>query len=145
VPGRHYVPAWGVSMTGPDGTRIVYGGDTGPNPGLVARAGGADLLIVEATLASTEEDDADGRGHLTLDEAIEHARASGARRALITHYPTGRRREMGDRLAALDGSIALARPDLVLDVGPSARTDVADPPRRRRRPARTSRSSVGSG
>ncbi len=33
IAGRHYVPAWGVSMTGPGGRRIVYSGDTGPNPG----------------------------------------------------------------------------------------------------------------
>jgi ribonuclease BN (tRNA processing enzyme) len=145
VPGRHYVPAWGVSLTGPDGTRIVYGGDTGPNPGLVARARGADLLVVEATLASPDDDDADGRGHLTLDEAIEHARASAARRTLITHYPSARRREMSDGLAAFDGSITLARPDLIVDVGPSARTEAPEPPRRGQRPVPSPRSSVGSG
>ena len=31
APGRHYVPAWGVSVETPDGARLVYTGDTGPS------------------------------------------------------------------------------------------------------------------
>ena len=31
APGRHYVPAWAVSVQAPDGARLVYTGDTGPS------------------------------------------------------------------------------------------------------------------
>ena len=116
VPGRHYVPAWGTSLTGPDGSRIVYAGDTGPNPGLVTAARGADLLVCEATLASTVEDDPDARGHLTLDETLEHGRAAGVKRLLITHYPSARHAGMAEQLDPLGGWAALARPDLAVTV-----------------------------
>ncbi len=116
VPGRHYVPAWGVSLSGPDGSRIVYAGDTGPNPGLVSLARGAELLVCEATLDSIDDDDQDNRGHLTLDEALEHGREAGVERMLITHYPSAHRAAMTARLDDLGGWAAVARPDLVLNV-----------------------------
>lgn len=119
IAGRHYVPAWGVSLVGPAGRRIVYGGDTGPNPGLAAAARDADLLVCEATLGAAIEDDPLVRGHLTLDEALEHGRAARARRLLITHYPSARREAMEARLAELDRAVTLARPDLVVDVPPA--------------------------
>jgi ribonuclease BN (tRNA processing enzyme) len=121
VPGRHYVPAWGTALGAPDGTRIVYAGDTGPNPGLAEIASGADLLICEATLGSVAEDDAGARGHLTLDEALDLGRAARAARVLITHYPSARRDAMGARLAGLEGTIELARPGLEIDVGVAER------------------------
>ena len=31
VQGRHYVPAWGVVIDAPDGSRLAYTGDTGPS------------------------------------------------------------------------------------------------------------------
>ncbi len=120
VPGRHYVPAWGVSLTGPDGARLVYAGDTGPNEGLVAAARGADLLVCEATLASTAEDDEHARGHLTLDEALDHGRQAGVPKVLITHYPSARHDAMTARLEAVGDRAALARPDLIEDVRRSA-------------------------
>jgi ribonuclease BN (tRNA processing enzyme) len=116
VAGRHYVPAWGVSLTEPDGARIVYAGDTGPNPGLLTAAQGADLLVMEATLGSAAEDDEDARGHLTLDEAIEHGRGAGVKRLLVTHYPSARRSLMAAQLEDLEGWAALARPDVGLTV-----------------------------
>ena len=48
--GRHYVPAWGVVVEAPDGTRLAYTGDTGPTDAVVDFARGADLLLVEAAL-----------------------------------------------------------------------------------------------
>jgi len=120
VPGRHYVPAWGASLRAADGTRIVYAGDTGPNPKLVERARGAELLVCEATLERADEDDPGSRGHLSLDEAIEHAGAAGVERALITHYPSARREAMLERLATVDARVGLARPGLVVTVPPVA-------------------------
>lgn len=122
LPGLHYVPAWGVSLTVPGGTRIVYAGDTGPNPALAEAAAEADLLVCEATLGSADEDDPVRRGHLTLDEAIDAGRDARARRLLITHYPSARRGAMGARLADLGGAVQLARPDLVVEVAPDGGT-----------------------
>ena len=122
LPGRHYVPAWGMSITSPDGARLVYAGDTGPNPDLAASAALADLLICEATLGSADEDDPNKRGHLSLDEALEHGRAARARSMLITHYPSARREEMAATLEVRRAeSVALAQPDLVIEVGATGR------------------------
>ena len=121
VPGRHYVPAWGVSVTEPGGSRLVYAGDTGPNPDLVAAASGADLLVCEATLGSVAEDDPVHRGHLSLEETLEVARQAQPRQLLVTHYPSTRRRSMTQQVATLGSAVVIARPDLVLDVaGPRA-------------------------
>lgn len=118
LPGRHYVPAWGVAITDPAGRRIVYAGDTGPNPDLIEPASEADLLVLEATLTEAAEDDPVRRGHLTLDEALEHATAARAQRTLITHYPSARRAAMEARLKEYGGSAVLARPDLSIEIAP---------------------------
>ncbi|HSS35659.1 MAG TPA: MBL fold metallo-hydrolase [Patescibacteria group bacterium] len=124
VPGLHYVPAWGVSLVDPNGTRIVYVGDTGPNPDLAAAAADADLMVCEATLGSAAEDDPVRRGHLTIDEAIDHGQAARARRLLITHYPSALRATMAGQIGGSDGAIVLARPDLVVEVPSGGGGDV---------------------
>ena len=50
IRGRHYVPAWGVVVDAPDGSRLAYTGDTGPSDAVVDAVRGADLLLVEAAL-----------------------------------------------------------------------------------------------
>lgn len=117
VPGDHYVPAWGVALRAADGTRLVYAGDTGPNPGLVAAAQAADLLVCEATLGSAADDDPARRGHLSLDEALDHAERAAAAQLLLTHYPSARREKMTERLVGLGDWAVIARPDLVVEVG----------------------------
>lgn len=116
IPGRHYVPAWGVALKSDDGKRLVYAGDTGPNPDLVQAARGADLLICEATLDSAADDDPGRRGHLSLDETVDHARRAGVGRLLATHYPSARREAMAERLAEVGSWALVARPDLVVEV-----------------------------
>src|SRR5688572_25963558 len=69
VEGRHYVPAWGVVVTAPDGTRLGYTGDTGPSDVVAAGMHGVDLLLVEAALHDAAFDD-ERRGHMTPEEAI---------------------------------------------------------------------------
>ena len=93
VRSRHYVAAWGLAIEAPDGARLVYTGDTGPNESMIDFALGADLLLVEAALRSASEDDP-ARGHLTVDEAIDLARRAEARSALIVHYDPSRRAEL---------------------------------------------------
>src|SRR5258706_1234526 len=46
----HYVPAFSMDITGPNGERVVYAGDMGPSDMVVGLARGAELLILEATL-----------------------------------------------------------------------------------------------
>ncbi len=131
VPGDHYVPAWGVELTAPNGSRMVYAGDTGPNPELVRRAAGADLLVCEATLASPAEDDPARRGHLALEETLEHARSAGVGHLLVTHYPSDRRAGMETRIARGAEKATVARPGLSLIVGRSGGERAAEvgPPR----------------
>ncbi len=92
-PVGHYIPAWSMDIVGPDGTRIVYAGDMGPSETVVDLARGADLLILEATLESAAIDDA-RRGHLSTEEAIDHARRAGVPRALLVHYHSDRRAQI---------------------------------------------------
>jgi ribonuclease BN (tRNA processing enzyme) len=89
----HYVPAWAVSIEAPDGTRLVYTGDTGPSDGMIDFARGADLLLVEAALRSAADDDP-ARGHLTPEEAIDLARRGQAKAALIVHFDPARGAEL---------------------------------------------------
>jgi len=127
TPGRHYVPAWGVSITAEDGSRIVYAGDTGPNPDLVRAAAGAELLVLESTLDDAADDDPGDRGHLALDEALDHGRAAEVGRLLITHYPSRRRAAMARAIQSVEDWAILAEPDLVVDVdGAGASTAQSD-------------------
>ncbi|MFL5652249.1 MAG: MBL fold metallo-hydrolase [Chloroflexota bacterium] len=99
APSQHYVPAWAMAIETPDGGRFVYLGDTGPTDAAVAFARGADLLLVEAALRSTADDDA-VRGHLTPDEAIDLARRAEARNALVVHFDPDRMDEVTSLCAA---------------------------------------------
>jgi ribonuclease BN (tRNA processing enzyme) len=75
---------------------LAYSGDSGPSDALAELARAADLFVCEATLA---HDEAEPRGHLSLDEALDAYRASGARRLLVTHRPDERPLEAGVELA----------------------------------------------
>jgi ribonuclease BN (tRNA processing enzyme) len=79
----HYIPTFAIDVTGPGGERITFGADCCPNDALVEFARDTDLLVVEATLPRPERTGI--RGHLTPEEAGEHARRAGAKRALLTH------------------------------------------------------------
>jgi ribonuclease BN (tRNA processing enzyme) len=111
----HYIPAWSMDVQGPDGTRLVYAGDMGPSDALVELARGADLLILEATLESAATDDA-RRGHLSTEEAIDHARRAGVPRALLVHYHSERRAQIGALCAASGVPISPATSGMSIDV-----------------------------
>lgn len=93
VRARHYVPAWGIVVDAPDGTRLAYTGDTGPSADLEHGVRDADLLLVESALADAAEDDTE-RGHLTPEEAVELARNARARSALLVHLAPDRKRDV---------------------------------------------------
>jgi ribonuclease BN (tRNA processing enzyme) len=126
VPGRHYVPAWGVAIRDAAGARLVYAGDTGPNDGVVAAATGADMLICEATLRSVTEDEPQ-RGHLTADEALDHAARAGVGAVLLTHYASDRRDALEALAARSRVPAAVARPGLAAEVVAGAPVDVRTP------------------
>jgi ribonuclease BN (tRNA processing enzyme) len=75
----HFVATHAVEVTSARGGRFVFGADSGPSDELPEFARGADLLMIEATLPSSEP------GHLTPAEAGEHGRRAGARRLVLTH------------------------------------------------------------
>jgi len=85
---------------------MAYSGDSGPSDRLVELARGVDLFVCEATLERGELD-GEPRGHLSLEEALEAHRASGARRLLLTHRPSE---------LAVDDGYELAYDGLVLEI-----------------------------
>jgi ribonuclease BN (tRNA processing enzyme) len=118
VRGRHYVPAWGVVVEAPDGTRLGYTGDTGPSDEVVAAMRGVDLLLVEAALADLRFDDPE-RGHLLADEAVAMTAAAGARAGMLVHYGPSRRADLEALCAAADVPMRVAVDGLTITVRPA--------------------------
>jgi ribonuclease BN (tRNA processing enzyme) len=118
VRGRHYVPAWGVVIDAPDGSRLAYTGDTGPSASMEDGVRDADVLLVESALWSAGHDDEE-RGHLTPEEAIDLARRAEARSAILVHYAPSRKETIDELCAevgpwvrpAVDGLTVTVRPD----------------------------------
>jgi ribonuclease BN (tRNA processing enzyme) len=80
----HFTQTFAIEISSLNGGgRITYGADCSPNEKLVEFAKGSDLLIVEATLPRPERTGV--RGHLTPEEAGEHACKAGVKRVLLTH------------------------------------------------------------
>ncbi len=117
VRGRHYVPAWGVIVEAPDGSRLAYTGDTGPSADMESGIRGADLVLVEASLADAADDDPE-RGHLTANEAIELARRAEARKAVLVHYAPARKTEIDARCAAAGSWVRTAVDGLTVTIRP---------------------------
>jgi ribonuclease BN (tRNA processing enzyme) len=113
--GQHYVPAWGAEIVDHRGHRIVVSGDTGPRESLVDQARDCDLLILEATLKSPDQDDPK-RGHLTVDEALDVATRAGAARTLLIHYPFREHAAVAMACTTTPGAVA-GWPGLTIDVG----------------------------
>ncbi len=87
APTRHYLPCYAmrISPAETDEPVIVYGADTAPSASVIALAGDADLLILEATLPTPETNEP--MGHLTPRQAGELAEeAGGVTHLVLTHY-----------------------------------------------------------
>src|SRR6476619_5749306 len=118
VRGRHYVPAWGVIVEAPAGSRLGYTGETGPSDDVVAAMRGVDLLLIEAGLRLPSHDDPE-RGHLTAEEAIDMAVRSEARATLLVHYAPGRRAELQALSDAIGPHLRPAVAGQTITIGPS--------------------------
>jgi ribonuclease BN (tRNA processing enzyme) len=82
-PVPHFIDTYAVNVTAGGGGKLTYGADTRPGEEIIEIARDADLLLIEATLPRPERTGL--RGHLTPEEAGEHARRAGAKRVVITH------------------------------------------------------------
>lgn len=109
----HDVPAWALRARAGDAS-LVYTGDATLSPGLVAFAGGCDLLLSEAGA-----DRPDG-SHLTPEDAGALAADARVGSVLLTHLALGLDPAEAVRRAAenYDGPIAPADPGDVVSVGP---------------------------
>jgi ribonuclease Z len=101
------------------GRRVVLTGDTRPCDATIAAARDADLLVHEATFADDEAARAVETGHSTAREAAEVARASGARRLVLTHISARYTREAPELEAEAKRvfhRVQVARDGLEIDV-----------------------------
>ena len=83
TPVPHFVETFAVRIGSEGSGDIAYSADTRPGSEVIEAARDADLLIIEGTLPRPERTGL--RGHLTPEEAGQHAREAGAKRAVITH------------------------------------------------------------
>ena len=96
---------------------LVYTGDCGPSDGLIHLAGGADLLLAEASYAETVPPEVVGSLSSAADVGREAA-VAGVKRLVLTHLiPTT---SDADAVAAaarsFGGPISVASPGLVFEV-----------------------------
>ena len=116
VAGRHYVPAWGCVITGPNGERLAVSGDTGPSDAFVEAARDADVAVIEATLVDARFDDP-RRGHVTPEEALDMADRANAREVVLVHFRAELQERIERACAARPGALP-GRPGLVVDIVP---------------------------
>jgi ribonuclease BN (tRNA processing enzyme) len=111
----HSAPNLGARISA-DGSAMMYTGDSGPSPDVVALARGVDLMLAEAT--EPEELPADLIGTLsTAVDAATQADRAGVGRLVLTHLWPGTDPERAVAAAAsrYDGDVSVARPGLRYD------------------------------
>jgi ribonuclease Z len=91
APTEHSVPSVAVRVQArATGASVVYSSDTAPCAKVERLAGGARLLIHEATFAASGDEDAVRFGHTTATQAGRVAQAAGAAALWLVHFtPTG--------------------------------------------------------
>jgi len=93
------------------GRTVVYTGDTRPAAATESVAGGADLLIHDATFTDEAVDRARSTGHATAREAGELAARAGVRRLVLTHVSSRYAGRVDDLVAeaeaVFDGAVTL--------------------------------------
>lgn len=115
-PVPHFIDTFAVNVTAEGAGKLSYTADTRPDDGVVEIARDADLLLIEATLPRPERTGV--RGHLTPEEAGEHAQRAGAKRVVLTHVPD----ELGEEWtreqaqSAFDGQVEVAREGVTYEI-----------------------------
>ena len=116
-PVPHFIDTFAVNVTAEgSGAKLSYSADTSPSEEVVEIARDADLMLIEATLPRPERTGV--RGHLTPEEAGDHARRAGAKRVVITHLSD----ELGDDWAreqaeaGFGGPVEVAREGAVYEL-----------------------------
>ncbi len=116
-PVPHFIDTFAVNVTAEgSGAKLSYSADTSPSEEVVEIARDADLMLIEATLPRPERTGV--RGHLTPEEAGDHARRAGAKRVVITHISD----ELGDDWAreqaeaGFGGPVEVAREGAVYEL-----------------------------
>jgi ribonuclease BN (tRNA processing enzyme) len=80
----HFTETFAIKVSSSNGAgKLTYGADSRPAPELCEFAKGSEVFLVEATLPRPERTGV--RGHLTPEEAGEHARTAGVKRVVLTH------------------------------------------------------------
>ena len=82
MPVVHREESVAVKITGPDGLKIVYSGDTDMSENLVTLSRNADILICESAFP----DDCKIAGHLTPSLAGKMATRAGVGKLVLTHF-----------------------------------------------------------
>lgn len=107
---RHIMANCGIRVRSDAGT-MAYTGDTGPADELHELARDADLLLAEATLASTDTGD---WGHLCATDAAQVAAAGGVGQLVLTHLgsadPPWAHAAKAEAERVFAGPVHLARP-----------------------------------
>jgi ribonuclease BN (tRNA processing enzyme) len=111
----HPVPAYAMRVTA-GGRTLAYTGDTGPCDALDRLAGGADLLLAEASFHHGADNPPDV--HLTGHQAGEVAARNGVPRLVITHVPPWYSVEemLAEARLTYDGDVSPATPGATYDI-----------------------------
>src|ERR671910_412723 len=116
-PVPHFTETFAMRISAMNGSgRIVYGADCSPTDALAEFARDADLMLVEATLPRPERTGM--RGHLTPEEAGDHAKGAAAKRLLLVHISDelDADRARDEAAEAFDGPVEVAREGATFDV-----------------------------
>lgn len=113
-PMAHLVTTLGMRIAADDDV-LAYTADTGPTEEVEALAGGATVLLAEATW---QDGDALKWFHLSARQAAEHASRAAAGRLILTHTSPNRNREASREQAAeaFGGDIEVAREGLTVEI-----------------------------
>jgi ribonuclease BN (tRNA processing enzyme) len=111
----HPVTAYALKVTA-GGRTLVYSGDTGPCPELDELAGGADLLLAEASFRSGDDNPPDL--HMTGTDCGRTASRAGVERLVLTHVPPWHdpADAEAEARAAWSGPVDLARAGATYDL-----------------------------
>jgi ribonuclease BN (tRNA processing enzyme) len=115
----HPVEAYAIRIEEdiPNGSAMVYSGDTGPCNALVELARGATLLLVEAAFLKDSDNPDDM--HMTGAQAAAVGQTAGVAAVVLTHIPPWYDRDqvLAEATPHFDGPVSLARPGATWDIG----------------------------